>query len=461
MRHIMDLFIVIFYLISTLFLGIYFGQNIRTLKDFATSSGYSTNVLLATLFATVIGGGSTLGIVTNVHRYGIIFMFAFMGASSNKYLVAYYVAPKLQKLKHITSLGDVFENSYGKFGRVISGLCVFFVSVACIGHQTTAIGFVFKCFFDIDFVTGVLLAYGTLVVYSSFGGIRSVVATDVYQFALICAFVPIVLLVCLAKIGGINAFLVTIPSNKIDLATQLTYWPQALTIFFMMLFSGLDPGFIHRIIMAKEVNQGKYITKMTGHFSFLIFSSMGLIGLCSYILFPHIESNIALPHMIKETLPPILKGIAISGLLATLMSTADTALHVLGVSVCEDLILTFKANFTEKQKIALVRVITTLMGLLSLGVALYFQDIFSIMVFAFSFWGPTVLIPFIMILYGYVFEKRELLIGTILGLATVVIWTYTLKDYTNLSGFIPGSLCNFIFFLICILKRNWYVQKAY
>ncbi len=83
-------------------------------------------------------------------------MFAFMGASFNKYLVACYVAPKLQKLKHITSLGDVFEDSYGKFGRVISGLCVFFVSVACIGHQTTAIGFVFKCFFDIDFVTGVL-----------------------------------------------------------------------------------------------------------------------------------------------------------------------------------------------------------------------------------------------------------------------------------------------------------------
>jgi Na+/proline symporter len=70
----MDLFIVVFYLISTLFLGIYFGQNIKTLKDFATSGGYSTNVLLATLFATVIGGGSTLGIVTNVHRYGIIFM---------------------------------------------------------------------------------------------------------------------------------------------------------------------------------------------------------------------------------------------------------------------------------------------------------------------------------------------------------------------------------------------------
>ena len=412
----MDLIIVVFYLISTLILGIYFGRNIKTLKDFAISSGYSTNFLLATLFATVIGGGSTLGIVTNVHRYGIIFMFAFMGASFNKYLVANFVAPKIQKLKHISSLGDIFENSYGKFGRILSGICVFFVSVACIGHQTTAIGYVFKSFFDIDFLTGVTLAYGTLVLYSSIGGIRSVIATDVYQFALICAFVPITLIVCLQKIGGIQSFIFSLPANKINLTDQLFYWPQAITIFFMMLFSGLDPGFIHRIIMAGEKNQGKYITKITGHFSFIIFFSMGMIGLCCYILFPHIEPNIALPHMIKEVLPPVLKGVAMSGLLATLMSTADTALHVLSVSVCEDLILTFKNDFSEKKKLHLVRIITALMGLLSLSIALYFQDIFSIMVFAFSFWGPTVLIPFIMILYGHIFTKKELCVGSMIGL---------------------------------------------
>lgn len=425
-NYVMDSIIVIFYLISTLFLGIYFGKNITTLKEFATSSNFSTNVLLTTLFASVIGGGSTLGIVTNVHRYGIIFMFAFMGASLNKYLVAYFVAPKIQKLTHVTSLGDIFENAYGRFGRVLSGLCVLCVSVACIGHQTTAIGFVFKCFFDIDFLTGVLLAYGTLVIYSSFGGIRSVVATDVYQFALICAFVPIVLLVSLNKIGGINVFLSSLPKNHIDLSAQLTYWPHAITIFFMMLFSGLD-----------------------------------VIGLCSYILFPHIEANIALPYMIKETLPPILKGIAMSGLIATLMSTADTDLHVLGVSVCEDLILSFKNTLTEKQKIRLARLITIFMGLFSLGVALYFKDIFSIMVFAFSFWGPTLLVPFLLAIYGYVFEKRELLIGIILGLTSVILWTLFFKDKTDLCGFIPGSLTNIAYFSICILKRKLHVQKAY
>ena len=450
----MDFCIVLFYLISTLILGVFYGKNVKSLKDFASSSTYSTPVLLATLCATVIGGGSTLGIVTNVHRYGIIFMIAFMGAALNKYLVAHYVSPKIQKINNITSLGDIFENAYGQLGRTIAGLCIFCVSIACVGHQTTAIGFVFKSFFGFDFITGVLLAYGTLVIYSSFGGIRSVIATDVYQFALILAFIPIVVIVCLNKIGGVSTFLSLVPLEKISFSSQLTYLPQALTIFFMMLFSGLDPSFIHRIVMAKEHNQGKYITMITGHFSISVFITMGIIGLSSSILFSNIDPNIALPHLITEILPPFLKGIAMSGLLATLMSTADSALHVLGVSVVEDLILPFKKGLSEKQKVNLVRGITALMGFLSLIVALVFQDIFTIMVFAFSFWAPTILVPFIMLLYGHIFEKRELIYGVIWGLITVILWSLFLKEKTGLSGFIPGSLSNLAFFTFCIFKRK-------
>ncbi len=290
--------------------------------------------------------------------------------------------------------------------------------------------------------------------YSSFGGIRSVIATDVYQFALIIAFIPIVLLVCLAKIGGLEAFLTLIPLTKITYESQMSYLPQALTVFFMMSFSGLDPSFIHRIIMAKELNQGKYITMITGHFSLAVFMTMGFIGLCSCILFVDIDPNVALPHLITTLMPPFLKGIAMSGLLAILMSTADSALHVLGVSVVEDLILPFKKELTEKKKIILVRLITALMGLLSLIVALCFQDIFSIMVFAFSFWAPTILVPFILILYGYVFKKKELIVGIVWGLFTVIVWSLFLKEKTGLSGFIPGLFSNLLFFTFCILKRT-------
>ena len=450
----MDLFIVLFYLISTLILGVYHGRNIKTLKDFSTSYNYSTPVLLATLFATVIGGGSTLGIVTNVHKYGIIFMFAFMGAALNKYLVAYFIAPKIQKLKNVDSLGDVFENNYGLPGRLIAGFCIIFVCIACIGNHITAIGFVFENFFNVPFEIGILLAFGSLVVYSSFGGIRAVIATDVYQFSLIAVFVPMVLITSLNKIGGINNFISLVPMDKISFSSQLSYVPHAITVFGMMLTSGFDPAFVQRIFMAKEVDQGKRITNITGHFSLALFLAMGIIGLIASILFPDIDSNTALPYLIKNTLPPVLLGIAISGLVATIMSSADSLLHVAGVSIIEDLILPFKKNISEKNKLIYVRSLTVVMGLLSLLIAFLIKDIFSIIIFAFSFWAPTILVPFIMILYGYIFSKRDLLQGVFIGISTVILWSFFLKEVTGLSGFIPGTISNLLFFTYCCWKRK-------
>jgi SSS family solute:Na+ symporter len=190
-----------------------------------------------------------------------------------------------------------------------------------------------------------------------------------------------------------------------------------------------------------------------------LFAAMGIIGLMSVILFPDIDSNAALPHLIKHSLPPILKGIAISGLIATIMSSADSLLHVAGVSVVEDLILPFRANMIEKTKLKYVRFLTIIMALLALIISFSFKDIFSIIVFAFSFWAPTILVPFIFMLYGQTFEKKELIFGVILGLTMVFGWSFFLKEITGLSGFIPGTLSNLLFFIFCIIKKEFIHER--
>ena len=222
----------------------------------------------------------------------------------------------------------------------------------------------------------------------------------------------------------------------------------------MMTFTGLDPGFIQRLIIAKkEKNQGKRITIITGHFSTCIFLCMGIVGLSSSIIAPHIDSNLALPHFINTTLPPIIKGIAISGLIATIMSTIDTTLHVAGVSFCEDIFLKFKNYSSEKKKLLVAKLSTVLIGFLGIFVAFYFKNIFKIMVFAFSFWGPTILVPFLLILYKKKIPLNIFIIGTIAGSLSVLIWNFALQDYTGLSGFIPSTFISFMFYFYHIKKR--------
>lgn len=443
------MFFLIFYLITSILLGIYFSKGIKTLKDFSTIQNYTTPVLLATLFATVIGGGSTLGIVTNVHKYGIIFMFAFMGAGFNKYLVALYVSQKIQLLTNVDSMGELFEKNYGKYGRILCGFFIIIVCIACIGNHITALGFVLEIFLNIPFSTGILISFGTLILYSSIGGIRAVVATDVYQFILITVFVAITIIACFNSFGGMQHFINHIPTEKISIFSQSQYIMKASTIFVMMLFSGLDPAFIHRLFMAKKENQATKITLLTGHFSFALFACMGIVGLFASSLFPNIESSIALPHIITNLLPTVLKELAIIGLLATIMSSADSLLHVAGVSFVEDIILTLKKSIKETDLINYARFSIIAMGIISVIISYSVKDLFSIIILAFSFWGPVILLPFVCLLYNIKFNNKELYLGIFISTLTIILWFFILQERTGLHGYIPGTFINIIYFFCC------------
>lgn len=445
-----DSFIVFLYFFVTLVIGLYYGKKVKNIQDFAISDrNYGTAIMVATLFATVIGGGSTFGVSTKAFNAGIIFVIAFYGAVINKIIVAYFIAPKIAFFQDCTSIGDSMHKIYGRFGRLISGLSIICVSIGSIGSQVAAVGFVCQYLIGIPFYVGVTIGFGVLIVYASFGGARSVIATDVFQFILIVVFIPIIFLVGLNKTGGIMNLIHLMPHEKLTLFVSPENIKKALTMFFVMSFSALDPSFIQRLIISRNVKQAVKITRITAYLSIPLFMMMGLIGLIAFCLNNNLNPNHALAYVVDTTLPIGLKGLAISALLATLMSTADSDLHVLGLSVLQDLILPFsKKNYSERTKLFFLRTATFLAGLLSLAVAIYFKNIIDIMIFAFSFWGPTVLVPFIFALYGVIFKKRDFFIGTMIGFFIVVFWNLLLEKFTGLDGFIPAMIGNSSYFFI-------------
>jgi SSS family solute:Na+ symporter len=449
-----DMGIVIFYLISTLAIGLYCGRGITSLRDFSVSQKSFTNsVMLATLFATVIGGGSTCGIVTNVYKSGLIFMIAFYGAAINKLLVAHYVSPRVQRYKTSISLGDIFQKEYGKLGKIMAGVCILFVSVACLAQQITAIGFIFEQFFKIPFLLGLCIGYGTLVIYSSFGGVRAVVATDVYQFIFILAFIPLLFIVGLENVGWFQGVMNHLPKEKLSLFSNSADVTKAMTMFVVMTFSALDPSFIHRLIMSRDEHQAAYITKITGYLSFPLFTVMGILGLIAYVVNNNVDPNLALPYLIDTLMPPFLRGLVISALLAVIMSTADSNLHVVGLSVVQDLIIPIRGQaMSDKHQILLARSMTFFLGLGALVISLYFNNIFDIMIFAFGFWGPTILVPFIFLLFGRIFSKKQLLWGVFVGQSIVVLWNIFLRKYLGLDGFIPAMIFSSSYFSFMAIR---------
>lgn len=458
-----DIFIVVIFLIITLILGLYTGSKLKSLKDFAIAHrNYSTPIMVATLFATVIGGGSTFGVAEKVYSIGILYTIVFYGAALNKILVAQIVAPKIGKFHGLMSVGDVMQKLYGKYGRIIGGISICLVSIGSVSSQVSAVGYVLDQLLGIPFYWGAIIGCSVIVTYSALGGIRSVVATDVLQFLLLIIFIPMVCSVGLNIVGGYEALIQKVPQTHFSLFQDKSTMTKAVTMFFILSLSALDPSFIQRLLLSRDIKQAIQSTKITGILSIPFFTIMGGIGLLALVINPELNPNLALPYLIDNILPVGLKGLAICGVLAAVMSTADSDLHVLGLSAVHDLLIPLSGkNFSEKTQLRIAQISTFLLGSLSIFIALNFKSIIDIMIYAFSFWGPTALIPFIAGVLGYRFPFKIFLTGVVVGSITVLFWNFFMADSCGFDGLIPGMIVNsLIFYVSHKLKMSYEVSST-
>jgi len=187
-----DSFIVLGYLLLTLIVGIYKGRNIKNIKEYAVGDyTFSTTTLVATITATFLGGGSMIGVTEKVYSHGIGWIIIFLGDTLT-ILLFYLIAPKVFDRFHgCISVGEILGNWYGKPARIIGGFCSVCLIMGGVSVQIIALGHLYSDFMSVPLIIGLIIAAGTVIVYSAFGGIKAVTYTDVIQFAFFIIVVPL------------------------------------------------------------------------------------------------------------------------------------------------------------------------------------------------------------------------------------------------------------------------------
>ena len=71
---------------------------------------------------------------------------------------------------------------YGRSALHTTNFAVILDSIGFISIQITAMGFLFKHFFNLDYEYGVIIGFSIFTLYSAFGGVRAVILTDTFQF---------------------------------------------------------------------------------------------------------------------------------------------------------------------------------------------------------------------------------------------------------------------------------------
>ena len=447
-----DLVIVVLYLVLTLVVGIFAGRNVKTMKDFSVSSKiFPTSVLVSTIFATWISGADLIGVGERIYIVGAAFFVVLLGQTLSFLFHAYIVAPKvLRGFSGKISVGEIMRDLYGKPGQVMCGIANVLFSIAYIAVQVKAIGCICHLFFGVSDFFGIIIGSFIVIAYSSFGGIRSVVFTDVLQFGILIIGIPLMASVSLEKVGGWEYLFSNLPEHHVE----LTSYQGSVSLFVAYLifyaFPCFNPMLIQRILMAKDERQASQSLVISGILYIPFYAVITVIALSAVLMFPGIHPNNAFLCVLDYSLPTIVKGIAVSGVLAVIMSTADSFLNVSAIAVVRDIFMVlWPSKMDNKSELMLGRVVTVLLGITSVYIATMFSSMIDFGLYFSNFWTPIVVAPMFLYLLNLKTDIKTYLVSVVVGFVFIVVFRCSVpEDYIVISQ-VVGAFVTFVtmFFL--------------
>jgi SSS family solute:Na+ symporter len=447
----LDYAIITGYLLAILILGLWSGKGMKTLSDFSMSHrSYGSMVIFATLSASFIGGGFSMGNAEKVYLLGITNIVALWGFSLKEILVAKFIAPRTGNFPGVISVGDLMDRGYGKIGRIVSGFFSVFLCAGIVGAQVGAMGHIFNVFLDIRPIWGILVGCGIVITYSTIGGMKAVVLTDVVQFCVLAVGIPFTLIFGLMKLGGFSAIKAAAPAGHFSIPAEGMTVGAFVSLFLTFLFGEtLVPPYVQRLFMAKNPKQTARGTMLSGIFSIPFFAITGAIGLVALSLDPEMDPNLAMPSVISTFLPAGLRGLVIAGVISIVMSSADSFLNGAATCCINDIVKPIWRNPVSKQReLLLAKLTNCLVGILAVVFAIKIPSVLDILIYTYNFWAPIIVVPLASVLLGVRVTRVGFLVGTLAGAAGALAWNYLLKTPAGIEGLAIGVFCNFVFFVL-------------
>jgi SSS family solute:Na+ symporter len=451
MLNYLDYVIIIFYLCVVLLVGLWSGKGMKSLQEFSVSHrSYSSLVIFATLSASFIGGGFSIGNAEKVFRFGIANIVVLWGFSLKEILVARFIAPKMDNFPNVISAGDIMELGYGKPAKVVTGFFSVFLCAGIVGAQVGAMGLIFKVFLGIEPIWGILIGCGIVIAYSTIGGMRAVVLTDVIQFCVLAIGLPAALIFGIVKLGGFSAIREAVPASHFSVPANTMTIGAFLSLFLTFLLGEtLVPPYVQRLLIGKDAAHTARGTMLSGIFSIPFFVVTGSIGLVALALDPKLDPNLAMPYVIRTVLPAGVRGVVIAGVISIVMSSADSFLNGAATACINDIVKPLrKKPLSERHELLLAKLTNCFVGVFAVIFAINIPSILDILIYAYNFWAPIILVPLAAVFLGVRVTRAGFLSGTIAGAAGVLIWNGLLKSPMGISGLVIGVFCNLIAFTL-------------
>ena len=473
------------YLLFMIFIGVWSMKKTTGADDyFLGGRGLSGPVAALSAQASDMSGWLLMGLPGSIYALGTGQAWIAIGLGLGTIINWLVIARPLRSYTIVANnsmtLPEFFGNRYHDDKKILLGISSAIIVIFFLVYTASALasgGKLFNTVFGIDYHTALLIGAAVILIYTFMGGFLAVCTTDFVQGSMMLVALLIVPIITWGYVSGSFSDLLAQTGVNSAHYLSLTYngdHPITLVEILSNLAWRLGYcGMPHILIRFMAIKNEKELKKSSAIAIIWVVISLALavvIGLVGRaFLLPEILGETAgapsaesvFIEMIKkvfmEILPlPFVGGLFLCGILAAIMSTADSQLLVCSSSVSADIYKDiFHPEASDEKVLKIGRLVTIIVAVLAIFIA--WNPDSSIMALVSDAWaglgsafGPLVVMS--------LFWKRTNLPGAIAGLvsgaATVLIWDYlpimggqTIGAATGLYSLLVG----FIVSLFCIV----------
>ncbi len=406
----LDIAVLVTYFATILGVGLWFGRKERNTEDYFLG-GRSQHWLIVglSILATELSALTFVSVPGTAFLENWSYLQLYVGAFVGRLLVAYLLLPAFYG-GSVTTVYEYLGQRFGPATRTTASIMFVLSRLLGSGIRLLAASIAISVVFGWSLNLVIVLSAMVAIVYTTFGGIRAIIATDALQALIfIGGAVAVILYLILAIPGGPDAALETANNaGKFHIFTvtgslnnERLFWVLLINATILNMASmGTDQDMTQRMLTCPDLKKGQrsiIFNAILGLPTVCLFLLIGALLFSYFQAFPNrLPETIAdkpdrvFPYFIANALPAGygLRGLLVAGVFAAAMSSLDSALGALSSTAVTDLIRPYRRTpLTEHQALQLARLLTVGFGAGLAVLAIAFSNYDQLLWQAFKFVG--------------------------------------------------------------------------
>ncbi|MBT8265106.1 MAG: sodium/proline symporter [Bacteroidia bacterium] len=498
------LIVMCIYMVALITFGIYQGRHVKTETDFSIA-GRKLPGWIAALSERATGESSwaLLGLPGAAYATGLMEIWTAIGCVMGILIAWIFIASRLRDEADkydVETFTDYIAKRHGEVGkwiRIVGSFTIVFFFFFYVGAQFLGGGKTLNNLFDIDQNFAMIIIVLLVIPYTIYGGFRSVTYTDVIQallmiITLIVAPIAGILYLNEAPEGVIFASSISEALSKagpefstmmggavLDHDSELfaslnPIFPDALKtvegigsgIIIAGAFSwffgylGGQPQLSMRFMAIKDKKNAKIARNIGIVWTLIAYSGALLVGWIGIAIFGPSglqDQETVMPEVLTTVFNPVVSGILITGVLAAIISTANSLLILSATELSENIVKPLKGGATSnRSSLTQSRLITAVLSVIALLLAFFSPSdlIYTVVGYVWAGIGSTFSVVILCTLFWKRFHGIPALLTIVVGLIFTIVWISSGMDKLITSRLLTFIIAGIVAILSTLLIKK-------